>query len=164
MDILYLLRHGPAVESGTPGIADDDRPLTPKGRRRARRVAYGLDRLKLRLDAILTSPLPRARETAEITAEVLGLSGVLESSDRLRAGVSSESVRDWLGTRGESRLMLVGHDPWISDLVALLTVGRADAGVCALAKGGIAALTGRGDGSYQLDWLARPRLLRKIGE
>lgn len=164
MDALFLLRHGPAVESGTPGLADDDRPLTPRGRRKVRRVAYGLDRLKLKLDRIVTSPLPRARETAEIVADQLGAVEILETSMDLRAGVSAESVGDWLRTRGEARLMLVGHDPWISDLVSLLTVGRSDAGVCAMAKAGVAALTGGIDHAFQLDWLARPRLLRKIGE
>jgi phosphohistidine phosphatase len=164
MDALFLLRHGPAVEHGTPGFADDDRPLTPKGRRKVRRVAFGLDRLKLKLDRIVTSPLPRARETAEIVAEQLGAEDILEVSDGLRAGASAESVRDWLRTRGEGRLMLVGHDPWISDLVGLLVVGRSDAGLCAMAKGGVAALKGGPDGSFGLDWLARPRLLRKIGE
>ncbi|MBM3462072.1 MAG: phosphohistidine phosphatase SixA, partial [Armatimonadetes bacterium] len=64
---LYILRHGIAYDHGHPDYPDDDsRPLTPKGRRRTRRIARGMRDLGLRFDAILTSPLPRARQTAEI--------------------------------------------------------------------------------------------------
>ena len=71
MNELYILRHGIAVEPGTPGIPDDERPLTPKGEKRMRQIARGLRKLDLKLDRIVTSPLPRARATAEIVADVL---------------------------------------------------------------------------------------------
>jgi phosphohistidine phosphatase len=162
MERLYLVRHGIAVPPGTPGIADGDRPLTPRGRRRTRRVARGLEALGLEVDRIVTSPLPRALETAEIVAAALGLDDVLEMSDALAAERSAGAVAEWLATRGEGRLMLVGHNPWISDLVGLLCTGEPR-GAIELRKAGVAALAGLEGGAYALDWLARPGLLRRLG-
>ena len=68
---LYLLRHGIAVERGTRGFEDDfSRPLTPKGRRQLRKTAGAVKKLGGKFDLILSSPLLRAKQTAEIAAEV----------------------------------------------------------------------------------------------
>jgi phosphohistidine phosphatase len=162
MERLFLLRHGIAVPPGTPGIADEDRALTPSGRRRTRQVARGLEALGLDVERIVTSPLRRARETAEIAAEALGREEALEENEALGADRSAESVAVWLGARSEASLLLVGHNPWISDLVGLLCTG-SPRGSIELRKAGVAALTGRMEGGYSLDWLARPRLLRRLG-
>src|SRR5919204_6466934 len=66
---LLIIRHAIAVPRGTPDMADDQRPLTPKGRKRFRRAARGLAAILKRPDALLSSPLPRARETADIAAK-----------------------------------------------------------------------------------------------
>src|SRR3954470_5009214 len=102
---LYLVRHGIAVPHGTPGIADDDRPLTDEGEKRMKQVAKGLRHLGVQPDRIVTSPLPRARRTAEIVAEVLDLESALEDADALRAGNSAASIREWLHSRPEPNLM-----------------------------------------------------------
>lgn len=164
MEALYLLRHGPAFPAGSPDYTEDERPLTPEGRDKVRRIASGLDVLKLNLEWIVTSPLARARETAEIVAEVLGLADRVEVDEALRAGQPASAVRDWIEGRSEDRLMIVGHDPWISDLVGLLATGRGDSMFCQLRKGGVAAFAHRIDGSWLLDWLARPKLLCGVGE
>src|SRR5438876_271220 len=65
---LLLLRHAAAVPRGTPGAPDDERPLTPEGKAKFRVAARGLVRVTRRPDVLLTSPLPRARVTAEIAA------------------------------------------------------------------------------------------------
>lgn len=165
MDMLYLLRHGIAVPHGSPDFADDDRPLTPKGRRRVRQVAFGLDILKIKPDRIVTSPLPRARQTAEIVADVLKIPELLETDDALRAGVEAASVSDWLQSRAaEDSLMLVGHNPWISDLVVRLSAGAGASPFIELRKAGLAALAPRPDGQFSLEWLAKPKMLRRLGE
>lgn len=163
---LYLLRHGPALPHGTPGIEDDARPLTGKGRRKVRALAQGLERLAIVPDRILTSPLPRASQTALLVAEALEREDALESAPELDVRATAESVRAWLASRTETRLMLVGHDPWISDLVGLLATGRPCPGLVQLRKGGLACLVRRpgGDDGYGLDLLVRPRLLRLAGE
>ncbi|WP_435008126.1 phosphohistidine phosphatase SixA [Tundrisphaera lichenicola] len=160
MQELYLLRHGLAVPHGTPGFEDDDRPLTPDGERRIRQIGRGLKRLKLKLVRIATSPLPRAFRTAEIVAECLGGGDLLEVVEELRPGSDAGSIRDWLKTRDETRLMIVGHNPAFSDLVGQLVTGREGSPICELRKGGIAALVGEPGGTYQLDWISRPKLFR----
>jgi phosphohistidine phosphatase len=164
---LYILRHGIAVEPGTPGMADDERPLTPKGRRRMRQIARGLHRLGLRLDRIATSPLPRAAATAEIVAEELDAEYLLETADVLRSGSDARSIRDWLRDRPEDRLMIVGHNPGLTDLITLLVLGVTNGPrtqVCELKKGGIAALRPAAASADRFDlvWAATPRLIRRL--
>jgi phosphohistidine phosphatase len=162
MDRLYLLRHGTAVPHGTPDIPDDERPLTREGEKVVRRVARGLRRLDLDLDRIVTSPLPRALRTAEIVADVLEMADLLEIADPLRAGNHATTIRDWVTARTESRLLLVGHNPSLTDLIGLLITGEPGPPLCELRTGGVAALSTDGDGGMRLDWLARPRLFRRL--
>jgi phosphohistidine phosphatase len=158
MQELYLLRHGLAVEHGTPEYEDDDRPLTPDGERRIRQIGRGLKKLKLDLDRIATSPLPRASKTAEIVADCLGVSDRIDVVEELRAGRDASSIRDWLASRKAPRLMIVGHNPAFSDLIGLLVTGSQDRPICELRKGGIAALRGEPGGRYLIDWIARPKV------
>src|SRR3954470_1138870 len=84
MGRLYLLRHGEAVPHGTPGVAEDDRPLTKDGEDDVERVGRGLRRLGVDVRRIVTSPLPRARRTAEIVADALGHGVPVEMDELLR--------------------------------------------------------------------------------
>ena len=162
MSRLYLLRHGVAVSHGTPDVRDDDRPLTSEGERKVGLVAEGLKRLRVEPDRIITSPLPRARRTAEITADVLGLSDRLERLDVLRPGSASKTIRDWLETRESDDLMLVGHNPNLSDLLALL-VGLPEGGPAfELKKGAVACLERDDGGRYRLHWLATSKLIGRL--
>jgi phosphohistidine phosphatase len=166
MDELYILRHGIAVEPGTPGIPDDERPLTPKGEKRMCAIARGLRGLDLKLDRIVTSPLPRARATAEIIADELNAEDLLEVAETLRAGVAAPTIRQWLRERTEDRLMIVGHNPALTDLITLLVLGttRPQPAVCELKKGGIAALrpSPSSPDRFDLLWVATPRLIRRL--
>jgi phosphohistidine phosphatase len=159
---LYLLRHGVAVPHGTPGIPDDERPLTPEGEERMEAVAEGISRLKLRLDRIVTSPLPRARRTAEIVAEELDMEDRLEDSDVLRAGASPRTIREWLATRPEKRLMIVGHNPDFTELLGLLIGVTVSPLPFELKKGGLAALEAKEGGGFLLDWLVTPKVIRRL--
>jgi phosphohistidine phosphatase len=161
---LYLFRHGLAYPHGTEGFEDDERPLTEKGERRVRQVARFLKRLGLKLDKLVTSPLPRALRTAEIAADVLGKAFLLEEADALRPASSPESIKEWLATRGESRIMLVGHNPNLSELLTLLTTGQTNPTVLELRKGGVAALRDDPTGQYRIEWLSRPRLVRRLSD
>jgi phosphohistidine phosphatase len=164
MTELYVLRHGIAVPHGTPGVAEDERPLTPKGRKRMREIGRGLRRLGLAPERIISSPLPRAWETAEIVADALGMSDLLEASEMLRADHDAASIRDWVLTRTEDRLMIVGHNPGLSALLGLLVTGTDDFLLCELKKGGVAALSTRAEGGFILDWIAPPKILRRLAD
>jgi phosphohistidine phosphatase len=161
---LYILRHGIALPHGTPGVADDDRPLTPEGEARMREVGEGLSRLDLKIERIVTSPLPRARSTADIVADPLKLRGSIEEADVLRSGTGPAAIREWLNRRPEARLMIVGHNPSLSDLIGLLVLDDPDAKVVDLKKGGVGALVHDGNtgGHYQIEWVATPGLLREL--
>lgn len=162
--MLYLVRHGIAVPSGTPDIPDPERPLTPKGERRMKVIAKGLKRLGVLPDRICTSPLPRAHRTAEIVAAGLGLEDRLEIAEPLTATSPAELVRAWLNTRDEPNLMLVGHNPALSRLVGLLVTGEDLMPVCELGKGGVAAFRSGAEGGLVIDWIATPGLLRRLGK
>src|SRR5687768_10133352 len=99
---LYLLRHGIAVPHGSPDYPDDQRPLTSQGEKRIREIADGLRLYGLKLDRIVTSPLPRARRTAEIVAEAFDGRDLLETADELRSGRGATAIKEWLDTRPES--------------------------------------------------------------
>jgi phosphohistidine phosphatase len=119
---IYLVRHGIAVDQAERGdLPDDSRPLTAKGRSRFRRAARAFARLGEPLDYLFSSPLPRAVQTAEILAGALKQAnvGILES---LRPGAPPEALLQELAkkTKDAQAIGLVGHDPQMSLLVALL--------------------------------------------
>jgi len=159
---LYLLRHGIALPHGTPDIPDDERPLTPKGEKRMREIGRGLRRLGVAPDAIITSPLPRAARTAEIVAEALKLTNLVEYHDALRPDRDAKSIREWLSSRLHFNLLLVGHNPAISELLRLLAAGEQSSFSCDLKKGGIAALRSTSEPVMSLEWVAQPRLFRRL--
>jgi phosphohistidine phosphatase len=164
MHELYILRHGIAIPHGTPGVAEDERPLTPKGEKRIKEVGRGLAAFGLQPDRIITSPLPRARRTAQIVAQELGLIDRLETSSVLSADSDCQTIRDWLREGHPDRLMIVGHNPSLSDLVGLLLLGEVGKMPFYLKKGSIAALsTSTSTGPrFQLDWTAPAGLLRRL--
>jgi phosphohistidine phosphatase len=166
MNELYVVRHGIAVPHGTPGVPEDDRPLTGKGEGRMKEIGRGLAEIGLEVDRIVSSPLPRVLRTAEIIAIELDSSDRLETSQALTAGSDATEIRDWLGERTEERLMIVGHNPAFSELVGLLVLGELGRLPLELKKGGIAALSATELHSprFRIDWIAPPRLLRRLGD
>ena len=159
---LFLLRHGIA-ETTSKSLRDFDRALTAEGRAELEQIARGLHRLKVRPDPILTSPLVRARQTAEAVAPVLG--GTLEIVEDLSAGAAFEDFQRLLRRyRGAQALMLVGHEPDFSQAAAAL-VGAAP-GALVLKKAGLIRVDLDGApelGRGRLRWLLTPRQLALIG-
>jgi len=115
--ILVFLRHGVAEDKGPP---DDDakRRLTDDGRKEVRRVAKGLATMETEFAACLTSPLVRARETAEEACDVL-LIRELRLEESLRPDGRWDGLRGALqGFPNDSAVLLVGHEPSMSALIA----------------------------------------------
>jgi phosphohistidine phosphatase len=141
---LYILRHGLAVEHGTPGYASDaDRPLTPEGERETRQIASATRSMKLSLDLILTSPFVRARRTAQIVADEHEAQASLRVSDELKPGGPFEKLVERInGVHPAPRnVMLVGHEPDLSELIALLLAGEPHALSVRVTKGGLCKLS-----------------------
>jgi phosphohistidine phosphatase len=117
---VFLLRHGIAEEP-KPGDSDSNRALTAEGRRKLAEVLEAARHAKVEPTLILSSPLKRAIETAEIAAKVLGYDGQILRTDILRPDSSPEDVwQEIRGHRDESSLLLAGHEPLFSALAAYL--------------------------------------------
>ncbi|HEX9419743.1 MAG TPA: histidine phosphatase family protein [Methylomirabilota bacterium] len=159
---LLLVRHAAAVPSGTPGVPDDERPLTPEGASKFRVAAKGLARIARRPDVLLTSPLPRARATAEIAARAF--KRIEPTVEPALAHGSVDEIMTALGKRPpNATIALVGHEPTLSMILARL-LGAADAERLAFKKGG-AALVDLPDGPSargQLVWFLKPKVLRAL--
>jgi phosphohistidine phosphatase len=161
---LYLLRHGIAVDPGTPDFATDaERPLTPKGRRRLRQIAGAMGALKISFDVILSSPYVRAAETAEIVAKILKRQKKLKFTDELTPGGNPKSLVQLLNDfrPRPKNVLLVGHEPYLSRLIALLTAGNTGMEID-LKKGGLCKLETeslRYGRCATLEWLLAPRHL-----
>jgi phosphohistidine phosphatase len=141
--MIYLLRHGEAEDAAADDAA---RRLTEKGERQARAAGTALRELGVGIDACLASPKVRARETARIACEVLGVE--VEETEALRGGPFN--ALDLTAGRGD--VLLVGHEPDFS-----AEIGRLTGAKVSLKKGGIAVV----DGST-LVALWRPKELRRI--
>jgi len=164
---LYLLRHGLAVERGTPGFKTDaERPLTPKGKRQLRQIAAAMRSLDLEFNLILSSPFRRARQTAEIVAQSLGLKKHLAFSDELTPDGDPKALIQQLNELkpAPENVLLVGHEPHLSGLMMRLISGGATAGI-ELKKGGLGKLEivvlrfGR---CATLAWLLTPRQMKGL--
>jgi phosphohistidine phosphatase len=151
---LWLLRHGEAVPHDE--APDHDRELTDRGRDQSRSAGRALKAAEVEVHLCFTSPKVRARETAELACESLGVEPVDE--DALSEGFDGRAALDLMRAAGaDQRVLVVGHEPDFSQVVYDLTGGRID-----FKKGGIAGI--RLDGSKgELIVLLRPREIDRIG-
>ncbi|HXW83457.1 MAG TPA: phosphohistidine phosphatase SixA [Candidatus Binataceae bacterium] len=160
--ILYILRHGIA-EDAPPGGDDGARKLTPKGRDKMKVEAAGIKRLQIHFDAILTSPLARAAETAEIVASGLGNSNAPQVMPALATGVPpTEVVQALRPFAKHNHVMAVGHEPQLSSLASLLLTGSADGLHVDLKKGGMIAIEVGQRGNGELRFMLSARQLRRL--
>jgi phosphohistidine phosphatase len=154
--ILYFLRHGQAEPAGHGD--DAARRLTVEGETVLKAAATLWRRLNLRPDVVLTSPLARARRTAEIVCEELRLPSGPTADDRLRPGAGWSDLAQAMAGHGDARrVMFVGHEPDLSAAAAHLT-GAAS---IRLRTGGMACLEFYGipePGGGELAWLLDPDL------
>jgi phosphohistidine phosphatase len=122
---VYLLRHAIAVERGTPGYPNDDRPLTSEGIEKMKAAAKGIARVVKDFDIIYSSPLIRARETAAIAAEATGCLDKIEICEQLLPDARmAETQKCLFKSRDAERVLLVGHEPHMSVFAAHLLGGR----------------------------------------
>jgi phosphohistidine phosphatase len=163
--ILYIVRHSDAVPSGTPGVPEDERPLTDKGVKKMREIARGLRAVDVKPELILSSPLPRARRTAEIVVEEMGGGIPLKLTDALSpSGNRSALYREFRTDRRLSAVMIVGHQPALGEIAGEIAWGSAEH-YLELKKGGVCALEiGRLDPTPAgtLLWLLTPAISRQI--
>jgi phosphohistidine phosphatase len=159
---LLIIRHAIAVPRGTPGIPDPDRPLTPEGEKKFREAARGLARLVERPNALLTSPWRRAKQTAAIAAEAWGRLEPEETA-ALAGGSFEDQAAALDRYPGDATVAVVGHEPYVSDLLARLLGTRHEDRV-EFKKGGAALVDvpGRLAAGGHLVFFLPPKVLRKL--
>lgn len=140
---IWLLRHA-KTEKGRPGISDEKRALTPGGRRKIRAMAGAIARLNPDFDAILTSPLLRARQTAQPVAKALDSDEKLMQTNALSPWADPKEILEEIEKRSLSRVLLVGHMPHLGQLLGYLLTGQAGTGV-EFKKGALARVEFDGD-------------------
>ena len=156
--ILYFLRHGKAGQGNPSDPTDDARELTDTGAAELRAAAPLWRRLNLRPDVILSSPLPRALQTADLLAAGIHSSHEPLVDDRLRPGAEWADMAQALAAHWDARrVMFVGHEPDFSMAIQELTGARA----VRMRKGGLACVEFAGipeAGAGELAWLLDPDL------
>jgi phosphohistidine phosphatase len=161
---LYLFRHGEAGKS-SPGPRDRQRGLTVEGKRDVAASAEGLRALGVRPDWIVSSPLRRCAETADLVAKKLKAKEPVEHWDELAPeGSRTAFFRRLAGLGPESSVVVVGHEPYLSSMAGDLAGGQAVR--ILLKKSGVVRvriLTLGAAPRGELRWLLSPKVLRRIG-
>src|ERR1041385_3674827 len=126
---LYFLRHG---EADWPNWdrPDDERPLTEHGKKELRKLAKFLEVLDVSIDEIVTSPLPRARQTADIVADRLHVD--VSEEKTLAENFDLADLKQLVRKYSVENLMIAGHEPFFTDVICALTGAK-----CKLSKGGV---------------------------
>ena len=160
---LYLIRHGVAAERGDDFPDDSKRPLTNAGISRLRKEAKALDALDVAFDHIISSPLVRTKQTADVFAELLKSKPSVSQSDALApAGTSTAVIQELAKHMRKGRIALVGHEPNLGELAGRLIGARMP---LEFKKGGICRIDFEvfpPKGIGQLRWFVTPRMLREI--
>jgi phosphohistidine phosphatase len=161
---LLIVRHATAVDHGTPGFADDERPLTPDGEKKFKKAARGLRRIVDRPNAILSSPLPRAFRTAEIAAAAWGKVPP-QSTPALHGGSLDDLAEALRPFAGDTLVAIFGHEPHLSGVLCRL-LGSEASSRFAFRKGGAALVDLPGDPREggTLLFFAPPGLLRDLAD
>ncbi len=160
---LYLLRHAIAEERGSAWPDDDVRPLSREGIRKFKQASRGLARALPKVDTLLTSPLVRAYQTAEILAHALPAAPKIVPFEALRPDTApSDAIAALRARSAKGSVVLVGHDPMLSELASALLHLQ---GPLEFKKGAAMAIVSRGLGTRgpaRLDWYLTPKLLRSL--
>jgi phosphohistidine phosphatase len=160
---LYLIRHGLAEERGDAWPDDTRRPLTEDGIARLKKSARGLVRLGLEFDVVLTSPLVRTRQTAEVFANAFNSRAPIVVIDSLAPEGSAQAVMNDLEQQARhGQIAIVGHEPGIGELAARLLGSRRPlefkkGAVCRI---DIESIPPAGPGT--LRWFLTPKILREL--
>jgi phosphohistidine phosphatase len=160
---LYLVRHAIAAERGDDWPDDNKRPLTERGMSRFKESVGGLKALDGVIDEIFTSPLVRARQTADLLAAGVDGRPSVKLLDALAPGTPPATVMAQLAKAAKSRrIALVGHEPDLGELAAYVIGARRPmpfkkGGICRI---DVAGLTSKAVGT--LVWFVTPKILRKL--
>jgi phosphohistidine phosphatase len=162
---LLIVRHAIALERNRERWRDDGaRPLSPAGIRQSRKAAAGLKEFSRAPDRLLTSPLVRARQTAQILTDVAGWPRA-EEAPELSPGGAALAVLTLLGQKRSKLVAVVGHQPELGALLSACLLGEDGTLAIEMKKNAVACISFQGSpcaGRAVLKWLATPRMLRRL--
>ena len=159
---LILLRHA-VSEDVSEAATDEERSLTPEGHAQMKAIARGLERAAPRVDAVYSSPLVRAQQTAQWVSKAYRARLEVNTTDALKPGASVDDFRGLIASIDEKRAIIVGHEPNLTENLRAL-IGLDASKSVELQKGGCYGVRINEDGSAILEWLLPPRILLKLGE
>jgi phosphohistidine phosphatase len=154
---IILLRHGIAEPHGAREN-DDERILTQTGNRRMKQIGRGLAKVFAKVDVVYSSPLIRCVQTAEWVIKAYGGAEILRLSDALKPGSSPAAIRELITSSEARHIICVSHEPTLSTAMLGLTKMTGD---IELRKGGCYGVRLLADGSAKLEFMLRPRILRR---
>lgn len=159
---LYVIRHAIA-EDPMPGESDDKRELTKDGRKRMKQVVDGMRELDWKFDRILTSPWTRARQTAELLGKLCEHDPI--ATDLLAQSPRAELLAMLAENIGGDTTAVVGHEPWLGELVAWLAFGDTRHGEAIRIKKAAALILGGTavPGGMEIHAIVPPSVLRALG-
>ncbi len=161
MDI-YFLRHASAGQSSLAGN-DEKRRIDKTGEQQSHDVGWALAALDLKLDAIISSSLARAMQTAEIVAAEIGHKDKIVIEDALRPEASYEEFEDLLARYGKNKaIMLVGHNPSMTEFLNRILTGSDSASFIDFKKGAVAKVEKDESETAVLKWCMTPKVVRAI--
>jgi phosphohistidine phosphatase len=158
--IIYFLRHGNAGQKRINPIQDEKRPLDKEGIEQCRYVGQLLNTLDARVDLIFSSPLKRATQTASMVGNEIDYELKIERTPALHPSADYETFRQLLlQVKKLEAVMVVGHNPNMSEFLSLLITGGLSEKAIEMKKGGIARVE-MGPKRSVLNWMVTPRLIK----
>lgn len=161
--MIYFLRHASAGKSRANLKQDEKRPLDKEGIEQCREMGRALAAADTQVDAIVSSPLKRATQTAALVGNEMGYEGDLRIEPALRPEGKFEDFRAMLRKYNKfDAIMIVGHNPALSEFCSQLLTGSDENSVIDLKKGAVARLDYNGKNDAHLLWCITPSLVRSI--
>ncbi|HLH09232.1 MAG TPA: phosphohistidine phosphatase SixA [Terriglobales bacterium] len=159
---IYFLRHASAGSHKASPAADEKRPLDAEGIEQCGMVGRALAAMDVEVEAVISSPLKRASQTATLVAREIGHEKEIEFSDALRPEADYRAFQQLLQNHAnKDDIMVVGHNPNLSEFLSLLITDGAARSAVELRKGAVAKVPLDGN-SWMLQWCFTPKALRSV--
>ncbi len=159
--IVYFLRHASAGQAKADPEKDERRPLDKEGIEQCGNIGRALAAMDVHVDAIISSPLKRATQTASLVGNEVAFEGKLVLDNALRPDATFAQFRELLARQEKAEaIMVVGHNPSLSEFVSLLITARGTESAVDLKKGAVARV--EVEKSATLQWCLTPKLVRAI--
>ncbi len=161
--IVYFLRHASAGQSKVNPTTDAKRPLDKEGIEQSGQIGRALNAMDVQVDAIISSPLKRASQTASLVGNEIGFDSKLTFSPALQPDASFENFRDLLQKHAKQEaIMVVGHNPSLSRFLSLVVTGGTSDRALDMKKGAVARVEVENRRPAELAWCITPKLVRAL--